>query len=162
VKDTRLRRNLNVLDQIRTRERSMYTPGAPGSASESPRARAPEKNEQIKTLTARRSLLELARHAPEKMISKTKRETRQETINRTPILMGMGVMLSALQRGEKWGEGGGVGGESEWWEVNGDTMSPGKKAKKAKIKTEMKHHSSSPTRLSVSSKIVQVQVCFNN
>ena len=52
VKDTRLRRDLNVLDQFQTRERLMYTPGAYHSASESPRARAPEKkrkNENMKT-----------------------------------------------------------------------------------------------------------------
>jgi hypothetical protein len=119
-------------------------------------------------LEREREIPELARHAPEKMISNTKSETGQETINRTPILMGMGVMLSALHRGEKLGERGGEGGESEWWEVNGKTIgaaktvssSSGKKAKKAKMKTEGKHHSSSPTRLSVSSKIVQVQDFF--
>jgi len=41
---------LDVLDQFQTRERLMCTPGAYHSASESPRARAPEKkNEHMKT-----------------------------------------------------------------------------------------------------------------
>jgi|LauGreDrversion4_1035100.scaffolds.fasta_scaffold779897_1 hypothetical protein len=76
---------LNALDQVLTRERLTYTPGAHDSASESPRARAPETKEKrgkMKTLTSRPSLPEFAHHAPEKMILNSKREAGLETIDR--------------------------------------------------------------------------------
>jgi hypothetical protein len=84
-------------------------------------------------------------------------------IYRTPILMGMGVMSSGMQGGKTWGDRGGGGGEGKSG-VNRGTIGAARTVsssseKKGKMEKMKKEGSSSPTRLSVSTKIVQVFVC---